>query len=104
MTPRAFIARCAAFFAGIGATLVLLEGTLWLLPVIKGTYAADPRPSWPVHTMIPNSRYTYSIGWNLQNIHRGRINNYGYAAPFDYQPGSGGVAVFGDSYIESLMN
>ena len=104
MTPRAFITRTAAFFAGIGATLVLLEGALWLLPVLKGTYAADPRPTWPVHTMIPNSRYTYSIGWNLQNIHRGRINNYGYAAPFDYQPGSGGVAVFGDSYIESLMN
>ena len=54
--------------------------------------------------MIPNSRYTYSTGWNLQNIHRGRINNFGYASPFDYQPGSGGVAVFGDSYIESLMN
>ena len=36
--------------------------------------------------MIPNSRYTYSTGWNLQNIHRGRINNYGYVAPFDYQP------------------
>ncbi len=104
MTTRAFIARTAAFFAGIGATLVLLEGALRLLPVLKGTYAADPRPSWPVHTMIPNTRYTYSTGWNLQNIHHGRINNFGYAAPFDYQPGSGGVAVFGDSYIESLMN
>jgi hypothetical protein len=77
---------------------------LRLLPVLQGTYAADPRESWPVHTMIPNSRYTYSTGWNLQNIHHGRINNFGYAAPFDYQPGSGGIAVFGDSYIESLMN
>jgi len=108
MTPRAFITRSAALFAGIGATLLLLEGVLWLLPVLKGTYAADPREDWPVHTMIPGSRYTYSTGWNLQNIHRGRINNYGYASPFDYQPksgpASGGIAVFGDSYIESLMN
>ena len=91
MTPRAFITRTArASSPESAATLLLLEGVLWLLPVLKGTYAADPRPSWPVHTMIPNSRYTYSTGWNLQNIHRGRINNYGYAAPFDYQPGSGG--------------
>ena len=29
---------------------------LRLLPVLGGTYAADPRRSWPVHTMIPNSR------------------------------------------------
>ena len=108
MSARAFISRLVAIFFGVGAALVLLEIALRLLPVLEGTYAADPRPSWPVHTMIPNTRYTYSTGWNLQNIHHGRINNYGYAAPFDYQssrePGSGGVAVFGDSYIESLMN
>ena len=66
------------------------------MPRIRG-------PSWPVHTMIPNSQYTYSTGWNLQNIHRGRINNYGYVAPFDYSPGSRQrtVAVFGDSYVEA---
>ncbi len=81
MTPRAFITRSAAIVVGIGATLLLLEGVLWLLPVLQGTYAADPRATWPVHTMIPNSRYTYSTGWNLQNIHHGRINNYGYASP-----------------------
>ena len=51
--------------------------------------------------MIPNSSYTYSTGWNLHNIHRGRINNYGYASPSDYEPGRGGIAVFGDSYVEA---
>ena len=24
--------------------------------------------------------------------------------PYDYQPGRGGIAVFGDSYVEALMN
>jgi lysophospholipase L1-like esterase len=104
MTLRAVISRAFAFCLGIGGALLLLEGVLRLLPVIEGTYAAEPRASWRVHTMIPNSRYTYSTGWNLQNVHRGRINNFGYAAPFDYQSGSGGIAIFGDSYIESLMN
>ena len=99
MKTQAFISRILAFGFGVVGALLLLEGVLRLLPVIEGTYAADPRESWPVHTMIPDSRYTYSKEWNLQNIHHGRINNYGYAAPFDYQssrePGSGGVAVFG---------
>jgi len=105
MTLTTFVTRTLAFMAGIGGTLLLLEGALRLLPVLKGTYAADPRASWPVHTMIPDSQFTYSTGWNLQNIHRGRINNYGYVAPFDYSPGSEGtVAVFGDSYVEAQMN
>ena len=107
MTPVRFITRTLAFGAGIGGALLLLEGILRLLPVLSGTYAADPRASWPVHTMIPNTAYTYSTGWNLQNIHRGRINNYGYVAPFDYareEGGTGVVAVFGDSYIEAVMN
>jgi hypothetical protein len=104
MKLRALFSRTTAFGVGIVGTLLLLEGVLRLLPVLSGTYAADPRASWPVHTMIPNTHYTYSTGWNLQNIHRGRINNYGYAAPEDYEPGRGGIAVFGDSYVEALMN
>jgi hypothetical protein len=100
--------RVAAFLAGIGGTLLVLEGVLRSLPVLAGTYAADPRPDWPIHTMIPNTTFTYSTGWNLQNIHHGHINNYGYVAPFDYARGKGGeqgnVAVFGDSYVESQMN
>lgn len=96
--------RALSFIAGIGAALLALEVLIRVLPAIAGTYAADPRERWPVHTMIPDSQYTYSIGWNLQNVHRGHINNYGYASPNDYEAGRGDVAVFGDSYVESLMN
>ena len=104
MKPSVILSRTAALVAGIFGTLLLLEAVLRVLPVLEGTYAADPRPTWPIHTMIPDTRYTYSTGWNLQNIHRGRINNYGYASPDDYEPGRGGIAVFGDSYVEALMN
>jgi hypothetical protein len=104
MKPVTLITRTLAFFFGIGAVLLLLEVLIRVLPVIEGTYAADPREHWPVHTMIPNTRYTSSTTWNLQNVHRGRINNYGYASPNDYHRGSGEIAVFGDSYIEALMN
>jgi hypothetical protein len=103
-----YVTRTLAFLAGIGGALLILEGLLRVLPVLDGTFAADPRASWPAHTMIPNSSFTYSTGWNLQNIHRGHINNYGYVAPFDYarSQGAGGntIAVFGDSYVEAMMN
>lgn len=101
---KTVLTRTLSFVAGIGVMLLAIEGLVRVLPVIEGTYAADPRDSWPVHTMIPDSQYTYSSGWNLQNVHRGHINNYGYASPHDYLSGRGDVAVFGDSYIESLMN
>lgn len=108
MTLKSLVTRTLAFMAGIGGTLLVLEGVSRLLPVLSGTYAADPRAAWPVHTMIPDSRFTYSTGWNLQNIRHGRINNYGYVAPFDYSPENAGrdeaIAVFGDSYVESQMN
>lgn len=108
MAISSFISRTLAFLAGIVGTLLALEVVLRLLPVLSGTYAADPRAAWPVHTMIPHSSFTYSTGWNLQNIQRGRINNYGYVAPFDYVPANGGagdsIAVFGDSYVEAQMN
>src|SRR6187551_2057801 len=104
MTFKSFVTRTLAFLAGIGGTLLVLEVVLRLLPVLSGTYAAEPRASWPVHTMIPDSSFTYSTGWNLQNIRHGQINNYGYVAPFDYSPAKGAIAVFGDSYIEAQMN
>jgi hypothetical protein len=99
-----FFTRTLAFGIGIVATLLALEGLIRVTPVIAGTYAADPREDWPVHTMIPNTSYTFSTGWNLQNVHRGRINNYGYASPHDYRKGHADIAVFGDSYVEAMMN
>ncbi|HUQ12058.1 MAG TPA: hypothetical protein VM146_17220 [Steroidobacteraceae bacterium] len=104
MKTTTFISRLFALAIGLVATLLMLEVVIRLSPVIEGTYAADPRPQWPVHTMIPNTTYTSSTGWNLQNVHHGRINNYGYASPDDYEAGRADVAVFGDSYIEALMN
>jgi hypothetical protein len=104
MTATTFIKRVFAFAVGVVATLLLLEGLIRVLPVTDGTYAAEPSSTWPAHHMIPNSSYTMSTGWNLQNVHHGHINNYGYASPHDYERGQADVAVFGDSYVEALMN
>lgn len=101
---RSLVLRTMTFFAGAAAVLLLLEGLLRLLPVLDGAYAADPGGKWPIRTLVPNSDFTYSIGWNANNIHHGHINNLGFVSPFDYEEGSSGVVVIGDSYVESMMN
>jgi hypothetical protein len=100
-----FAARVTlGFAAGFALSTLLLEAALWLLPTYNGVYAADPDADWPVHHLVPNASYTYSTGWNFRNVRRGEINNMGYVAPFDYAPGSEATVIFGDSYIEGLMN
>jgi hypothetical protein len=89
---------------GVVLAVIVLEGFLRLLPVPRGVYGADPDSSWPLHRLVPNSTYTYSMGWDLHNVNRGRINAQGYVADRDYDEGSHAVVVVGDSYIESLMN
>ena len=99
------VAALLWILAGIASALLALELLLRILPVSgKGTYGAEVDPNWPMHHLLPNSSFTYSAGWNLDNVQQGHINNMGYVAPFDYVAGSPGIVVIGDSYIESLMN
>jgi hypothetical protein len=93
----------AGLAAGFVGALLLAEALLRALPVPDGLFGADPDPAWPMHRLVPDSTYTYSMGWNLRNVHRGRINHEGYIAPFDYGVARGGVAVFGDSFVEAQM-
>src|SRR5205807_1457193 len=83
---------------------MVLEAALHLLPVQNGLAGADPTPDWPTHRLRPNVHYTFSDAWDLRNVHRGVTNNMGYVAPFPYRPGSDGIAVVGNSFIEGLMN
>ena len=93
-----------AAIAGFLLVLCALEVALRVLPVPNGITAADARKAWPIRTMTPHQRYTHSTGWYLGNVRRGETNDYGYVSPFDYQGLKGGVAVLGDSFVESLMN
>jgi hypothetical protein len=104
MKMRKLMTGTIAFLAGGATILMLLELVLRVVPVREGAYAAEPNAAWPAHTLIANSNYTFSTGWNTNNIHHGHINNFGYVSPFDYQEGSSGVVVIGDSFIESMMN
>jgi hypothetical protein len=89
---------------GALAVILLIEIVLARLPVIAGIHAGPPDDTWPSARLVPNSRFTYSAGWDLRNVHRGRVNNMGFVAPHDYVRGEAAILVFGDSFVESLMN
>ncbi len=90
--------------AGFALVLCALELLLRMLPVHEGINAADAHADWPIRTLQPHQHYTHSTGWHLGNVHHGSTNDYGYVSPFDYEGVTNGIAVFGDSYVESLMN
>jgi hypothetical protein len=104
MARHAYLRLGLSLCVGAGACLLLLEGLLRILPVHDGLVSAEPRKDWPVHTLAPNASFTHSMEWNFTNVRHGHVNNLGYIAPFDYAPGSGGIAVLGNSFVAATMD
>ncbi len=104
MTTFQRVRFIASIFVGFFAFLAGAEALLWLLPAPSGLIAADPDPNWPAHREQQNRNYVYSAAWDFENVQRGRINNFGYIAPFDYEDGAEVGVVIGDSFIEGYMN
>ncbi|MFM9888704.1 MAG: hypothetical protein ACKVQT_37250 [Burkholderiales bacterium] len=93
-----------ACICGGAVAILLIELLLSVLPVIAGIHAAAPDGDWPSARLSPNAAFTYSRGWDLRNVTRGRINNLGFVAPHHYLRDHEAILVFGDSFVESLMN
>lgn len=84
--------------------ILLFEVTLNFLPVSKGFVRTSDEAEWPLHNYAPHTNFTYSTGWDFKNPQKGKTNNFGHLAPFDFGPGRNPVIVIGDSYVESKMN
>ena len=61
--------------------------------------------SSPVYHFEPNSNFVFSIGWKLDGVNHGRVNNAGFVNDQDYQKSSATplLAVVGDFFIEAAM-
>jgi hypothetical protein len=90
------------FAVGIAAVLLLAEATLRVLPVSTGLSYQPSRADDPIVRGKPYRDYVYSTGWNLRLARREHLNNFGYPADEDYDPGVANITVVGDSYIEGL--
>ena len=58
----------------------------------------------PILHFTPNRPFVNSLGWNMHNVVRGRVNNAGFVNDQDYvRDGPPLIAVIGDSFIEAQM-
>jgi hypothetical protein len=89
----------------VGVLLVAVAGEIVLrfCPVITSMEYRATTPDDPIMRGKPGLDYVYSKGWNFRLAHRGHLNNFGYPALRDYQPGERNIVVVGDSFIEGLM-
>lgn len=88
----------------IGAALCAAgtEALLRTLPVYSGVQMLPSDEAMPIARYRPGESYTYSRGWSMDNPKQATTNALGYPNSADtFTPG--GVAVVGDSYIESFM-
>jgi hypothetical protein len=87
---------------GLAGLLLLCELLLRLLPVSSATFVdryLDPQLlSYP-----PHFDWISSTGWDLRNAQHNRTNNAGFVGRRDLQRDSQGIALIGDSIVESSM-
>src|SRR5437764_8947358 len=90
--------------ASIVFCLLVAEVALRFLPVSSGLRSMPVTAADPVLHFTPNRPFTNSLGWNMDNVVHGRVNNAGFVNDQDYAPdGLPLIAVIGDSFIEAQM-
>ncbi len=89
--------------ASLAICLLLIEGVLRLLPVSSGLRSLPVNAENPVFHFTPNQPFVHSLGWDMHNVVRGRVNNAGWVNDQDYvrENPLPLLAVVGDSYIEA---
>jgi len=90
--------------ASIVVCLLAAEIVLRFLPVSTGLRSVPVTAAEPILHFTPNRPFTNSLGWNMHNVVRGRVNNAGFVNDQDYvRDGPPLIAVIGDSFIEAQM-
>ena len=69
---------------GILLGLAGLETVMRVVPVHTGVRLAPVTVNKPIVHLQPNESFTFSTGWTLKNVNRGRINNAGFVNDQDY--------------------
>ena len=96
-----------ALAGAVAAALVLvvvLEITLRVLPIVSGVHRQSPHASRATSArLVPNHEYTWSMGWDLRHVVKGKTNSMGFIAPYDYATDRPAIALLGDSFVEAQM-
>ncbi|MEO8453193.1 MAG: hypothetical protein ABI647_25615 [Gemmatimonadota bacterium] len=95
----------AATGLGVIVFLLVAEVVLRFLPVPSGPDVLEVNDGNPILHFVPNRSFTYSRGWSMRGVNRGRTNNVGWIADqaYDSTARTPLLAVIGDSFVEALM-
>lgn len=101
---RSFAINAATAAGGLAVAVLLLELMFRMLPVAAAPRVEPPTVNDPIQRYAANAQFTWSRGWNFQDVVRGRTNAQGFVADYDYDAASASplVAVIGDSFIEAF--
>ena len=83
---------------------VVLEIGLRGLPIVSGVHRQSPQSSEPASArLVANHEYTWSMGWDLRHVVKGKTNAMGFISPYAYTAETPAVALLGDSFVEAQM-
>src|SRR5262245_51555844 len=103
MSSSTSISRLLGAAASVLALLLALEGLLHVVPTAKGLHRANPPSPRSSARLVRNTEYTFSMGWDLRHVVRGRTNSMGFISPHEYAAGTRAIALIGDSFAEGEM-
>jgi hypothetical protein len=93
--------RFAALVCGFVAAAIAAEVVLHALPHSTGYSVMQVDSEHPIRHGTPYFHYTYSRDWSFHLANSGTLNNEGFRASHDYRPDTRGVAVVGNSFVQS---
>src|ERR1051326_697213 len=103
MSSSTSISRLLGAAAAVLALLLALEGLLRFAPTAKGLHRVNPASAASSARLVPNQEYTFSMGWDLRHVVRGRTNSMGFISPHEYRRDARAIALIGDSFAEGEM-
>src|SRR3954471_9893697 len=97
-----------ALLGAFAAAMLLgmaVEIALWVLPIVSGVHRQSPRPGAASSSarLVANHDYTWSMGWDLRHVVKGKTNAMRFIAPYDYATDRPAIALLGDSFVEAQM-
>ena len=90
--------------AGFALSTLLLEAALWLLPTYNGVYAADPRRRLARAPFGAERELHVLDRLEFPQCAARQDQQHGLCCAVRLRAGQRGAVIFGDSYIEGLMN
>ena len=99
--------RAAWWLLGAASSVLVLafvlEAMLRLLPAGSNLHRENPQRPLSSARLVRNLDYTFSMGWDLRYVVRGRTNSMGFISPHEYRRDQPAIALIGDSFAEGEM-